>query len=230
MLNVNELEKALEQELTTCLSLCVNKHTHRVDRILNNHWRKSEFKLKDDDMAMYERATDAVRHVMALCRSVQKIATTCLDGANLTRFLEALALGVARSVRRKIGTLTISKGGGGLKLMRDLNELKEFFQSWPSSILQREFELLRDIANLYIVDEAQWKVSVAQRRCVTQAHESHDAAVAGRSRWSKRARSCACRVASCSRLLRAAATLSITWQSATFIEIDQGLASASTSS
>jgi alpha-amylase/alpha-mannosidase (GH57 family) len=35
--------------------------------------------------------------------------------------------------------------------------MKEFFQAWPSAAVQREFELLRDIANLFIVDEAQWK-------------------------------------------------------------------------
>ena len=64
----------MERELTQCLSLCVGKHTHRVDRILNQQWKKVEFKLREDEFAMFEQPTEAVQHVVDLCRSVQKIA------------------------------------------------------------------------------------------------------------------------------------------------------------
>jgi hypothetical protein len=157
VLQVASLEKFLEVELTQCLKLCIVKFTHRLERILNEHWKKTEFKLREDELAMFDHATAGAQYTISLCRSIRQAASTCLDGANLTRFLECIALSVARALRRQIAMLQISKGGGGLKLMRDLNEMKEFFQSWPSAAVQREFELLRDIANLFVVDEAQWK-------------------------------------------------------------------------
>jgi hypothetical protein len=156
VLQVSSLEKYLENELSQCLKLCIIKFTHRLERILNEHWKKTEFKLPDD-LAMFEHATPGAQYIISLCRSVRQSATACLDGANLTRFLECVGLSVARQVRRHLGVLQISKGGGGLKLMRDLNEMKEVFQSWPSAAIQSEFELLRDIANLFIVDEQQWR-------------------------------------------------------------------------
>jgi hypothetical protein len=115
VLQVASLEKFLEVELTQCLKLCIVKFTHRLERILNEHWKKTEFKLREDELAMFDHATAGAQYTISLCRSIRQAASTCLDGANLTRFLECIALNVARALRRQIAMLQISKGGGGLK-------------------------------------------------------------------------------------------------------------------
>lgn len=63
--------------------------------------------------------------VLSFLRNVHQKVKATLDGKNLVFFLEELGLRLHEVITAHVKKFTISKGLGGMRLMRDLTEYKD---------------------------------------------------------------------------------------------------------
>jgi len=120
-----------------------------LDRILLDQ-KKKDFKFKDE--TEYDNnPTKACQVAVNFIRNNYDIIVNCLDGRNVDNFLEEFGLNFQRSLLSHFKKFKVSKGLGGLKLLRDLTEYKDTLKLFQRQAIDDAFEVLCEIAKIHLV-------------------------------------------------------------------------------
>lgn len=147
-----------KQNLMSLLEGKVNQGLHKVfdivsrrlEYILRNTQKKDEFKL-DDPRKIGER-TESCKKVLDFANRFVREMNSALDGLNLVRAQREFALRFYTSIIEHVKQQSISVGTGGMRLMTDMCEYKDFgMNCFKDDMARRRFEILRDVANIYVV-------------------------------------------------------------------------------
>ncbi|XP_010453306.1 PREDICTED: exocyst complex component SEC10 [Camelina sativa] len=132
------------------LQQCIETVMAEVDRLLSSEQKSTDYRSPDDGIAPDHRPTNACMRVVAYLSRVLESAFTALEGLNKQAFLTELGNRLEKLLLTHWQKFTFNPSGG-LQLKRDLNEYVVFVKSFGAPSVDEKFELLRIIANVFIV-------------------------------------------------------------------------------
>lgn len=89
----------------------------------------------------------------AFLDKVHKVATDSLDGANLDGFLNEVGTGFRGFLLEHLKKFQVNQAGA-IMLAKDITAYRELVDRWGVATLRDGFELLVEIANLFVVGPA----------------------------------------------------------------------------
>jgi len=120
-----------------------------TERILSEQ-KKKDFKIKED-IEYDNNPTKTCDHLVKFVKVHYDIIVSTLDGRNVENFLEEWGLKFQSLLLNHFKKFKVSKGLGGLKLMRDLAEYKDLIQIFDIPQVNDAFELLGEISKVHLV-------------------------------------------------------------------------------
>ncbi|GAM22355.1 hypothetical protein SAMD00019534_055300 [Acytostelium subglobosum LB1] len=146
--NISTLEsnicKALETSLNTMIGL--------IEKVLLEQ-KKNDYLGDDYD----NNVTATCTNVIKLINSLYELCKSCLQGKNLTIYVEELGLKIQVVFLNHFKKYKIGQGPGALKLIRDLNSYKDLSKIFKSHRVEELFEVLFEISKLHFVGPENFK-------------------------------------------------------------------------
>jgi len=112
--------------------------------------KKDDYKFKEDIEYTNDPTKVCQVFVKFVCSVYDTIIDT-LDGRNEEIFLEEFGLGIQKLLMNHFKKFKISKGLGGLKLMRDLAEYKDTLKLFQIPTVDEACEILGEISKIHLV-------------------------------------------------------------------------------
>jgi len=150
----------LETKISDGMNVAMHSIFASLERILMDQ-KKHDFKFKVES----EYNNDPTKVCQVLVKFVCNIYDTVvdtLDGRNVEIFLEELGLGIQKSLMAHFKKFKISKGLGGLKLMRDLAEYKDTLKLFQIPTVDEACEILGEISKIHLVAPENLKTVVEE--------------------------------------------------------------------
>ncbi|KAF8475948.1 exocyst complex component Sec10-like protein [Kalaharituber pfeilii] len=118
---------------------------------LLNKQKKQDYRPKDDDVSLTTLQTPTCLSIRQFLERVHTVAKESLDGANLDSFLTELGCGLRNLLLEHMKKFQIN-AAGGLMLTKDIASYHALVKSWSVKEVREGFELLHEIANLFVVN------------------------------------------------------------------------------
>ncbi|KAL6077936.1 hypothetical protein QOT17_001979 [Balamuthia mandrillaris] len=150
-----------------------------LSKLLSSKQKKPDFRLSDDAFEAIDKVTAGCAQAVAAIAADVSVIQSNLDGANCQSFLEEYGLEVFRYIRSSpslrplhivfiiffpskrvlmahLKKYPVSKGLGGVKLQRDLQEYKKCIEEEiKNSNLNDKFAMLMEVAHIHQVSPEQ---------------------------------------------------------------------------
>jgi hypothetical protein len=147
----------LESKISSILQRTLDVSLAWTARILTQQ-KKTDFRPRDEDymMAVEMLQTPTCLAIFTFLSKIYGLATSTLDGANLSGFLSELALGLRALLLDHLRKFIVNPSGG-LVLRKDVSKYSELVRAWPlqntSFEAQGGMEILIEVANLFVIGE-----------------------------------------------------------------------------
>jgi len=146
---------SLESKISGILHRTLDASLAWVSRLLASQ-KKTDFRPRDEDLAQVIEAlrTPTCLSIFNFLSKVANLATSALDGANLSFFLAELATGLRSLLLEHFRKFSVSLTGG-LIVSKDVTKYSELIREWPmhgtSFERQGGMEVLVEVANLFVI-------------------------------------------------------------------------------
>jgi len=122
-----------------------------VNSILAAEQKKTDYRVKEDQVMDGHEYTVACKKTIEYLSKHHNTVKSTLDGGNAKNYLTQLGIALYEALLAHVKRQQISLGLGGMMLLRDLTQYKEFAKQFGSPIVTEKFAILRDVANIHIV-------------------------------------------------------------------------------
>ena len=144
----------LESKISTILHRTLDASLTWVSKLLQSQ-KRTDFRPREEDLALAIEAlqTPTCLSIYNFLTKVANLATTTLDGANLSHFLAELATGLRALLLEHFRKFSVSLTGG-LIISKDVTKYAELVRSWPLQSTAFEdggMEVLVEVANLFVI-------------------------------------------------------------------------------
>lgn len=112
--------------------------------------RKSDFRDADTHTSGKEQCTAPVVAIISFLNQLKGQAAIGLDGNNYVRFITELGMSISKQFFEHYKKFPVSERGAPI-LMRDIDALNNFFQSWSIDLLSSRFSVLHSLGKLMTV-------------------------------------------------------------------------------
>jgi len=143
--------QALEETVARGVSRILLWTVNMTAELLSSNQKKHDFKLKDSAAWNPEHPTEACSATLNFLHSQLTQWNRCLDGENRTLFIEQVCLRFYHVLLKHFSQYPVSMGLGGMKLLRDITEYKEFIDTLGFEKITTKFNTLRSLANIFVV-------------------------------------------------------------------------------
>ncbi|KAI5809625.1 exocyst complex component Sec10-like protein [Peziza echinospora] len=142
----------LEAKINNVVQKTIEVVLNWVTQLLGKQ-KKMDFKPKDDDVSLTTLQTPTCTSIITFLERVVATIRQTLDGANLTHFLTELGTGFRNLLLEHLKKHQINSAGG-LMLIKDISAYHTLVKSWGVKEVREGFELVHEIANLFVVNPA----------------------------------------------------------------------------
>lgn len=145
----------LESKISNILHRTLDASMTWVSKLLQSQ-KKTDFRPRDEDFALAidTLQTPTCLSIYNFLTKVANLATTTLDGANLSHFLAELATGLRSLLLEHLRKFSVSLTGG-LIVSKDVTKYAELVRGWPlqDTAFEKDggMEVLVEVANLFVI-------------------------------------------------------------------------------
>ncbi len=145
----------LENKISTILHRTLDVSLTWVSKVLQSQ-KRTDFRPREEDLALAIEAlqTPTCLSIYNFLIKVAHLATTTLDGNNLSHFLAELATGLRALLLEHFRKFSVSLTGG-LIISKDVTKYTELVRSWPlhGTVFTKDggMEVLVEVANLFVI-------------------------------------------------------------------------------
>ena len=151
----SNLLESIEKNVAEGLEHTVELMGRKVYKILKKNQKKTDYKFTESSQNSYTPGiTETCKLASKYVTDQWKKACSCLDGINLSAFLEQFGTIFAERLLRHLCKFTVSTGLGGSKLIQDLNQYKSVAQKFSNPSINKTFTELCKLANIHLVDKS----------------------------------------------------------------------------
>jgi len=143
------LLNALETKISLGMDISLNSLVSSLDRILSEQ-KKTDFKFKEE-VDYDNNPTKTCQAAVKMVRGYYEIIVSSLDGRNVSNLLEEIGINFQRMLLAHFKKFKVSKGIGGLRVMRDLAEYKDSVKIFHLPAVNEAFEILCEISKIHLV-------------------------------------------------------------------------------
>lgn len=124
--------------------------------------KKQDYRPKDDDVSLTTLQSSTCQSIITFLNKVHNLATSTLSGQNLNSFLTELGSSLLGLLLEHIKKFTIN-AAGGLMLTKDMSAYHVLIKGWGVKELREGFELLHEIAKLFVVGQGALRERLADK-------------------------------------------------------------------
>lgn len=145
----------LETKISSILHRTLDASMTWVSKLLQSQ-KKTDFRPRDEDFALVidTLQTPTCLSIYNFLTKVANLATTTLDGVNLSHFLAELATGLRSLLLEHLRKFSVSLTGG-LIVSKDVTKYAELVRGWPlqGTAFEKDggMEVLVEVANLFVI-------------------------------------------------------------------------------
>lgn len=149
MILTNASIAGLESKINAVIQKTLDVVLAWVSNLLNKQ-KKQDYRPKDDDVSLTTLQTPTCLLITQFLTRVHTTATATLSGQNLTLFLAELGGAVLSLLLEHMKKFMIN-AAGGLMLTKDMAAYHSLVKAWGVKELREGYEMLHEIANLFVV-------------------------------------------------------------------------------
>eukprot|EP01103_Thecamoeba_quadrilineata_P014688 TRINITY_DN4436_c0_g1_i1.p1 TRINITY_DN4436_c0_g1~~TRINITY_DN4436_c0_g1_i1.p1 ORF type:complete len:769 (+),score=160.75 TRINITY_DN4436_c0_g1_i1:29-2308(+) len=152
IMEINSMLSLFQTRISLGIEMIIKLLVKTIQDGLSYEQQKNDFIVREDVLSG-EKCTPACLHAVDFGNETFRSISSCLDNKNLQRVVESFLTQLHKVLINHFQNFEVTQGLGGLKLMRDVVEYKEFASkiSKRESKIEKEYECLWDIAKIFIV-------------------------------------------------------------------------------